>query len=59
MSKPTTPKPGTCGACRFWAPWLRQQEFLGTCGGQNIGQCTSRGDTCTGYSDSKLTEALA
>lgn len=53
--KPVPLHPTACGNCRWWAPWLRQQEFLGTCGqqGVNLGQCTDKHGTCDQFEGKK------
>jgi hypothetical protein len=48
--KPVKLSPRSCGLCHSWAPWLRQSEILGTCGGPtHIGQCMDKFDTCADF----------
>jgi hypothetical protein len=54
--KPPKLSPRSCGLCRFWAPWLRQSDILGTCGGPQIGQCTDATETCEGFEPKGYTQ---
>jgi len=55
---PTKLPPQSCGLCRLWAPWLRQ-EFLGTCGGAtNAGRCMDRFDTCADFKPKAILQEL-
>ncbi len=58
---PTKLPQRSCGLCRLWAPWLRQAEFLGTCGGlTHMGQCMDKFDTCADFEPkAALKELLA